>query len=92
MLDSAVTWFGVTIENALSERDKYGTGSSTEYRPRYTLSLLLDDNFKLPRPPMPKKEKAGLNPWLPLLSWLGKSKAVRKYQYVKPVDGEVSDG
>lgn len=84
MLDSAVTWFGITIENALAERDKVRVGSQIEYRPRYTLSLLLDPEFKLPKP-VEFMEKKKSNPWAELMSWVGRSKAVRRWQYVPPL-------
>lgn len=89
MLDSAVTWFGITIENALSERVKVGSGSNVEYRPKYTLALLLDEEFRLPRPPeVPKAAaKAAMNPWAPLLAWANKKNSgVRRFEYKAPLN------
>lgn len=48
-LDNAVNFFGVTLENALQERNKVGTGANVEYEPRYQLSELLKPEFRLPR-------------------------------------------
>lgn len=88
MLDSAVTWFGITIENALQERVKVGVGANIEYKPRYTLARLLDQDFKLPKPlDMEYKKDGKFNPWLPLLAWVGKGNSgVKRYRYEKPVD------
>lgn len=87
MLDSAVTWFGVTIENALNERVKVGSGANVEYKPKYTLTLLLDKSFRLPRPPEDASNKKGMNPWSPLLAWMGKKNSgVKRYEYRAPVD------
>lgn len=44
-LDSSVVLVGSTIENALQETVKTGDKLS----PRYTLTQLLDDDFRLPR-------------------------------------------
>lgn len=84
MLDSAVTWFGITIENALQERVKVGT----ESRPRYSLTQLLDKNFFLPKPIEVKQDA---NPWAALMAWAGKSKAVRWWKYVPPAEKEKTD-
>jgi hypothetical protein len=88
LLDNAVTWFGITIENALSERVKVGYGAQVEYKPKYTLALLLDKNFRLPRPVEElSTSKAGLNPWAPLLAWAGKrGSGIKRYEYRKTVD------
>lgn len=83
MLDSAVTWFGITIENALGERVKVGRGANVEYQPRYTLARLLHPQFKLPKPP-PEPE-INLNPFAPFMSWVGKGGGmVKKFAYVPP--------
>jgi len=44
--DSAVCLVGVTIENALQETNEV----SGKLAPRYTLSQILDEGFRLPRP------------------------------------------
>lgn len=93
MLDSAVTWFGIEIENLLQERDKVKMGNEVEYRPRYTLSRLLDQDFKLIRQqePSPQKQEnpgpgaSGMSIWQPLLSWAGNNKrAIKFWKYVPP--------
>jgi len=43
-----VVTFGLIIENALQERDEVGEGQGRRSIPRYTLSQLLDPEFKLP--------------------------------------------
>jgi hypothetical protein len=82
MFDTAVTWFGITIENALSERVKVQVGNETTFKPKYTLARLLDPRFRLPKPaPEPEMQ---VNPWAPLWAWAGrKNSGVKKYQYVK---------
>jgi hypothetical protein len=83
MLDNAVTWFGVTIENALQERVKTGMGRDVEYKPRYSLARLLDEDFRLPRPL--QEAEPNNNPWAPFLSWIGKNgSGVRMYKYQAP--------
>lgn len=90
MLDSAVTWFGITIENALSERVRVGSGQNVEYKPRYTLARLLNQGFKLPPPP--KTDLEDINPWSPFMAWLGKrNSGVKRWAY-KPPEEEAQDG
>jgi hypothetical protein len=48
-VDNAVTNFGITIENALHEQVKVGSGSRTRHVPKYKLSELLEDSFQFPR-------------------------------------------
>lgn len=87
MLDNAVTWFGITIENALQERVKTGTGKDVEYKPRYSLTRLLDENYRIPRP-LPEPE-VNHNPWSPFLAWAGKpGSGVRRYRYQAPDEEE----
>lgn len=50
MLDNAVLAFGTLVENTLLERDEIGEGAMKQSVQRYTLSELLDPNFRLPRP------------------------------------------
>lgn len=91
MLDSAVTWFGLTIENALNERDKVGVGANVEYKPRYTLSRLLHQGFKLPRPPE-IADSSNDNPWSPFMAWIGKGNSgVRRWVYTAPEEPEESE-
>lgn len=46
-------YVGLTIENALQEREKMGD----EFPAKYTLSQLLDSDFRLPLPPGPKEKR-----------------------------------
>lgn len=90
MLDSAVVWFGITIENALHERVKVGSVS----QPKYTLARLLNPATKLPRPPEDYGPKGEVNVWAPLLAWAGKrGSGVKRYRWVPPEErGEAADG
>jgi len=49
--DNAITWFCSTIENALVERVNNGSEKDPRWEEKYTLSELLEDDFRLPRPP-----------------------------------------
>jgi hypothetical protein len=81
MFNTAVVWFGTTIENALAERYKVTVGKQIEYRPRHTLAKLLNPLFKLPRP-LPTVED-NPNPWAALAGWIGKPRSgVKQYKYV----------
>jgi hypothetical protein len=89
MLDSAITWFGITIENALSERVEIKMGTKVQSTPKFTLIRLLDENFRLPPPP---EEKTSTNPWSPLMGWLGRGgNKVKRYQYVPPEKGAAEE-
>lgn len=82
MLDSAVTWFGITIENALQESVKVVMGSNIEYKPRYTLALLLNPAFKLPMP-LPSPQES--SPFAAFGAWVGKKRSgVKRYRYKPP--------
>lgn len=81
MLDTAVTWFGITFENALAERVKIQYGKEVQYKPKYSLSLLLNPNFRLPRPE--RKPEDDPNPWATIIAWAGKKNSgVKRYRYV----------
>lgn len=88
MLDNAVTWFGITIENLLDERAEVG-GKST---PKYSLARLLHEKFRLPKPVddyIPENDIQEHNPWAVFLPWIGKpGSGVHRYVYVPPVDEE----
>lgn len=79
MFDTAVTWFGITIENALAERVKVVMGKEITYKPKYTLALLLSPGFYLPKP----LSETSTNPWQALMSWAGKrNSGVKRWKYV----------
>lgn len=83
MLDSAVQWFGITIENALAERIEVKMATKTESKPRYTLVRLLNPATKLPRP-LDIDGQQG-NPWSSFAQLIGKRGGlVKRYQYVGP--------
>lgn len=82
-------WFGITIENALGEREKVTVGKDTEYRPLYTLSQLLDPAFRLPRPqPEPRKATQTQAGGLAALMALAGTRhsGVKRYGYVGPMN------
>lgn len=88
-LDDAVTWFGITIENALKERVKVGYGKNETWKPKYTLALLLHKDFRLPPPPPEPDFKVQSNPFAGLMSWLGRPNSpVKRYVYVPPAEQE----
>lgn len=47
--DGAVMYVGLTIENALQEREEYGPMNARQWRAKYTLKQLLDPEFRLSR-------------------------------------------
>lgn len=58
--DNAVNYLGITVENALLERQNVGTEKEPKYEPKYTLEQLLDDKFRLPRP-VKEKPTSGID-------------------------------
>lgn len=86
MLDNAVTWFGITIENLLDERVEI----AGKFTPKYSLARLLHEKFKLPRPieeVIPEEQQQPENPWAVFLPWIGKpGSGVHRYVYVPPKD------
>lgn len=58
--DNAVTRFGDAIENALGERQNVGDEKKPQWEPKYSLSQLLDNDFRLPRP-VPEEQPSGLD-------------------------------
>ncbi len=62
--DNAVTTVGNVLESARDEMQKTGTTDNPKWEPKYTMSQLLDDKFRLPAPPTPadrdKEMLAGL--------------------------------
>ena len=47
--DNAILFGGLVIENALQERKPVGDPAKHETEPKYTLTQLLDPDFRLPR-------------------------------------------
>lgn len=50
MFDNAIHFFMSVMHAALSEREKIGDAKNAEWKAKYTLSQLLEDEFRLPRP------------------------------------------
>lgn len=46
-LDDAVVVAGIAIENAIGEREEVTVGDRKEYKPKYTLGQILDNDFRL---------------------------------------------
>lgn len=59
-LDNAVALVGITLENASQELTNVGTKDKPEWQPKYSMTQLLDDAFRLPAPPKPEKPKGGI--------------------------------
>ena len=93
--DNAVLFLGITIENALQERNESGEGKSYRSTPRYTLRQLLEPDFRLPRP---KEQGATVGPdgqrLGPLEAFVAQVRGmagplnpnVRLWEYVPPAD------
>lgn len=48
--DNAVLFVGITVENALGERENRGSEDRPDWQPKYKLNQLLEPDFRLPRP------------------------------------------
>lgn len=48
-LDTAVSMVGTVLENAANEMEKVGGDDNPEWKPKYTMTQLLADDFRLPR-------------------------------------------
>ena len=59
--DNAIVFVGTIIENAAQEMEKVGSGDSVKWKRTYEMEQLLDDDFRLPRPPtrQEKEREAG---------------------------------
>lgn len=57
--DNAVVFFGNAIEGAANETEWIGPEKDRHLEPKYTMSQLLDPDFRLPSPE-PKKQEDGL--------------------------------
>ena len=92
MFDTAITWFGITIENALLERVKIGTGRWEKSVPKYTLTRLLSQDFFL-NAPEPEAQHTG-DAFSVLASWIGRSRGlIKQWVYVPPAaEEEKKDG
>lgn len=55
--DNAVALVGNVIEGASQEMEKFGPKDSPEWKPKYTMAQLLDDDFRLPTPKKPPTEQ-----------------------------------
>lgn len=56
--DNAILYFCTVIESALTETKKIGIAPDIEYEAKYTIDQLLDNDFRLPRPPTAKEKRA----------------------------------
>lgn len=61
-LDAAVSLVGIVIENASQEMQEVsGLDGKKTFQPKYTMDMLLDPDFRLPRPATAKdREKEAL--------------------------------
>lgn len=46
--DTAVSLVGTVLENAANEMERVGPDDKPEWKPKYTMSQLLSDDFRLP--------------------------------------------
>lgn len=62
-VDNAVTFFGITMENAIAETKEVKSGRHTETVPAHDPDQLFEDDFKLPRPPtkLQKRQEGATN-------------------------------
>ena len=89
MFNAVVTWFGITIENLLSERVEVNVGKKLQSNPKYTLTRLLHEDFRVIRTPEPEDRYGGTgNIWAPFLVWADKPGGLIKRWVYKAPDGE----
>lgn len=72
LVDKAVLWFGIIVENALSERVEIGEGKDKRSEAKYTLEQLLDPAFRLPRPEERKVKRKMVGEQVKALFGMGK--------------------
>lgn len=90
-LDSATVVFGTIVENALSEREKTGSGKNEEWRAKYTLDEILDADFFLPRPPSRlQKRRQSAADFFVLATQPGSG--VKMWREVAPATGQQPQG
>ena len=69
--DNAVTLVGAVIEDAAQEQQEVGTQKEARWQAKYHMEQLLDDDFRLPRPPtLKERERSALQG---LLGWAAMS-------------------
>lgn len=86
-VDGAVMWFGITMENALAERNEVTVNGRKEYRPKYSLAQLLEPTFKLPKPQreiVRKPQAPSGFAALLAMAKQGPSSGIKLWEYVKP--------
>lgn len=55
--DNAILYFCTVIEGALSETKTTGIAPDIEYEPKYTIDQLLDNDYRMERPPTAKEKR-----------------------------------
>lgn len=86
-LDKTVLWFGITVENLLSEMVEVGMGKDKRRERKYTLEQLLDRDFRVPRPlSLARSPQPAANSGFALLLALAgqPGSGVKRWEYVKP--------
>ena len=69
--DNAVTLVGGAIEDAAQEQQQVGTKKEPKWQAKYHMEQLLDEDFRLPRPPtMKERERSAIQG---LLGWAAMS-------------------
>ena len=75
--DTAVTTVGRVIENALAERVNVGSNEKPDWQPKYTLTQILEDDFRLEvEKPVTERDKQ-MAGWNALKAWASKSSRVK---------------
>lgn len=69
--DNAVHFVGSVLEHALNERVETGEGKNYRSQPKYKLSQLLEDDFRLPRPLTAKQERKQVGEQLKAMFGMG---------------------
>lgn len=80
LANKAVTYFGMVIDNALAETVEVGIAPNVHSRPKYTLSQLLSDDFRLPRPKTGQEARKAVGQQVKSLFGTGKPKRKGKEQ------------
>lgn len=87
--DNAVVYVGRTLESAAQEQERVGTGSTAQWRFKYTMDQLLDPNFRLPSPKAQQKGGGGLLALMAIAS--NPQSGVKLWKVVKPEGKETVD-
>lgn len=80
LVNKAVTYFGMVMDNALAETVEVGLKPNVQLQPKYTLAQLLSDEFRLPRPKAGQEARKAVGQQVKALFGSGKPKRKGKEQ------------